>query len=188
MKQKITMVLAALLFAAPIRAQTEAESISEAAADLWKVTRQTVKKQSRRVKEEINGGDLLNVDGRNYMRVYDMNLYADSDAREMRETCMKAFAEKYPSVKIVAAVIPQDGWTQTTTNSFGRVSKYVKTLYCYVLGKDGDDGYINARFSYRQVKKVGQEWLMDDANWPLWERTDVLTSEVYGKLKGTGDK
>ena len=63
------------------------------------------------------------------------------------------------------------------------MSKYVKMLYCYIVAKDGEDGYINARFSFRMTKKVGKSWQNDDANWPLWERTDVLVPSVYEKLK-----
>ena len=60
---------------------------------------------------------------------------------------------------------------------------YVQTLYCYVLAKDGDDGYVNARFVFQRQKEVGQQYEHVDGRWPLWERTDVIPMATYEQLK-----
>ena len=184
MKKKIVwMMMAALLVAVPASAQTESESVSEAVSGLWTRAKQGVTRSTRRIKEEINGEGLLDVDGHSYMRVHTEDLYRGEGAADFRAACRAAVETKFPSVKILSVAIPQTEWTETTTRTFGRISKYVKTVYCYVLAQDGQDGYINARFSFRQVKKVGKTWNNDTDNWPLWERTDVLTPSVYEKLK-----
>jgi hypothetical protein len=183
MKKIVLMVMAAMLMASPASAQTDSESVSEAVSGLWTKAKQGVTRSSRRIKEEMNGSGLVDVDGHSYMHIYTNDLFRESQAANFRTACTNIFKGKYPTVKILSVVIPQEEWTETTTRSLGRISKYVKTVYCYVLAQDGADGYINARFSFRRVKKVGKTWVDDADNWPLWERTDVLTPSVYRTLK-----
>lgn len=183
MKKIVLMVMAAILLAAPLQAQENTETFEEAVTGLWKKTKQAVKKSSRRVQEDWNGDGLVEVEGHNYMHLYTTDLYKGTNAADFKEACVNEFKAKYPSVKIISVTIPQKDWTESTSRSLGKVSKYVKMLYCFIVGKDGEDGYINARFSYRMVKKVGKTWQNDEANWPLWERTDVLVPSVYNRLK-----
>ena len=184
MKKKIVwMMMAALFMAAPANAQTDTESVSEAVSGLWTKAKQGVTRSTRRIKEEMNGDGLLDVDGHSYMRLHTKDLYQGKEAADFRAACRAAVKTKFPTVEILSVAIPQTEWTESTTRMLGKISKYVKTVYCYVLAKDGDDGYINARFSFRQTKKVGKTWKDDTDNWPLWERTDVLTRDVYQKLK-----
>ena len=53
---------------------------------------------------------------------------------------------------------------------------------CYVLAKDGDDGYINARFSFTRVKQPGSSYKHAAGGWPKWERTDVIPMEDYVQM------
>ncbi|MCR4854470.1 MAG: hypothetical protein K5893_12870 [Prevotella sp.] len=182
MKKIVLMVIAAMFIAAPANAQTDTESVSEAVSGLWTKAKQGVTRSTRRIKEEMDGGGLVDVDGHSYMHIYTDDLFRDSQAADFRTACTNAFKAKYPTVKILSVAIPQEEWTETTTRTLGRISKYVKTVYCYVLAQDGEDGYINARFSFRRVKKVGKSWNDDADNWPLWERTDVMTPSVYKTL------
>ena len=183
MKKIVIIVLAAMLASNYACAQNNEETVSEAVTGLWKKAKQGVKKSSRRVKEEWNGDGLVEVDGHKYMRVFTKDLFKDKEAAAFKEACKELFKEKYPSTNIISVAIPQEEWTESTSRSLGKVSKYLKTVYCYVLAKDGEDGYINARFSFQRVRKVGKTWYDDPDNWPLWERTDVLVPSVYRQLK-----
>ena len=58
---------------------------------------------------------------------------------------------------------------------------YSQTLFCYIIGRDGNEGFINAKFVFERQKKVG-DTVQTKVKWPLWIRTDVLTNEVYQKL------
>lgn len=183
MKKIVFMVMAAMFLAAPVQAQENSESFEEAVTGLWTKAKKAVKKSSRRVQEEWNGDGLVDIEGHSYMHLYTTDLYKGPNKADFKEACLNEFKAKYPTVKVLSTTIPQEEWTESTTRSLGKVSKYVKMLYCYIVAKDGEDGYINARFSFRMTKKVGKSWQNDDANWPLWERTDVLVPSVYEKLK-----
>ena len=138
------------------------------------------------IKEEFNvdnaGAELIQIDGHKYMPLRTNDLWKSNDANDFKEACRKEFMEKYPEIDIVSVVIPQADWTDTAIRSNGKISKYLKVLYCYILAKDGDDGYINARFSFRQVKPIGGQRKQDEDYWPLWERTDVIVPAVYKQL------
>ena len=51
------------------------------------------------------------------------------------------------------------------------------------LAKDGNDGYVNARFKFQRQKEVGRQYEHVANCWPLWERTDVIPMAAYEKLK-----
>jgi hypothetical protein len=52
-----------------------------------------------------------------------------------------------------------------------------------VLAKDGDDGYVNARFMFQRQKEVGKQYEHIVNRWPLWENTDVIPASTYEVLK-----
>lgn len=188
MKRKMMMLMAAsLILAAPATAQ-EDEGVGGAVAKVWNNTKKKVRNSTRRVKEKFNiddaAADLREIDGHKYMLLYRTDLFKGEGAQDFKDQCLRAFKQKYPEVTVMNCVIPQTDWVSSTSRSVtGKVTKYVKTVYCYILAKDGSDGYINARFSFRQLKKVGGKWKNDSSNWPNWEDTDILTPEVYRQMK-----
>jgi len=187
MRKIILPIVALLLLTAPAQAQNEMQSISEGISQLWKKTKKAINKTTQSIKEEFNideaGAELLEIDGHKYMPIYINDIFKGSEGDEFKETCRQQFLEKYSSVELLSCVIPQEDWTDKNTFVNGKVSKYLKLLYCYVLAKDGDDGYIQARFVFRKKKPVGGTWTNDEDYWPLWNRTDVMVPSVYEKLK-----
>ena len=55
-------------------------------------------------------------------------------------------------------------------------------MYCYAIAQDGEEGYINAKFTFQRYREVGGEYQPLQEKWPKWERTDVLSDKVYNKL------
>ena len=126
--------------------------------------------------------DSVKIDGTWYMPLYTVNLYTGGDLDVYRSACRAAFADAYPGVEIVNVVVPQQEWLSDTYKKNNKVTGYVQTLYCYVLGKDGTDGYVNARFMFQRQKEVGKSYQHVADRWPLWERTDVIPRASYEKL------
>ena len=126
--------------------------------------------------------DLLKVDGSYYMPLYDKDLYRGDSALAFRTECTKLFRKKYPQVNIRSVAIPQEKWLTETVEKDGEIVGYQQTLYCYVIGRDGDDGYINAKFAYSRYKDIGQPYQRLKGMWPQWERTDILTNDIYAQL------
>lgn len=139
--------------------------------------------------DRVNAGtaDSVKIDGTWYMPLYTVNLYTGTDADIYRSACRKAFADAYPGVEIVNVVVPQREWLSDTYKKNNKVTGYVQTLYCYVLGKDGSDGYVNARFMFQRTKEVGKSYKHVDDRWPLWENTDVIPRASYEKLAAKTD-
>lgn len=131
--------------------------------------------------------DSVKIDGAWYMPLYTVNLYTGSDLDIYRSACRSAFAKAYPGVEIVNVVVPQKEWLSDTYKKNNKVTGYVQTLYCYVLGKDGSDGYVNARFMFQRTKEVGKTYQHVADRWPLWENTDVIPRASYEKLAAKTD-
>lgn len=129
------------------------------------------------------GADSVKVDGAWYMPLYTVNLYKGSDLDLYRDACRQAFVAKYPGLKVQSVVVPQQEWLSDTYKKNNKVTGYVQTLYCYVLAKDGTDGYVNARFKFQRQKEVGRQYEHVANCWPLWERTDVIPMATYEQLK-----
>ena len=65
----------------------------------------------------------------------------------------------------------------------GSIVGYLQSMYCYVLAKDGNDGYINAEFTFQRYKRVGEAYEHVEGKWPGMTRVDILTPEIYDKIK-----
>ena len=76
------------------------------------------------------------------MPIYSLNIYEGKDAEKFKKTSEKLFAKKYPHTNIVSVTIPQEGWVSESVKDGSKVIGYLQYMYCYVLAKDGDDGYI----------------------------------------------
>lgn len=126
--------------------------------------------------------DLLRVNGSYYMPLYSTDMYKGDSALAFRTQCTKLFRQKYPKANILSVAIPQKDWTLEKIERDDEIVGYRKTLHCFIIARDGDEGYINAKFTYSQSKKVGHDFVRSVAEWPKWERADVLTTSVYQQL------
>lgn len=187
--KKISLMLAAVLMTgATATAQTASQDKKEKASVAKKMS-----KFWRQVKDEVTytadglfskeGNYKVLVDGQYYMPVYDVNLYKGSDGKAMRNECGTLLLTKYPKAEIVACALPQTEWATKPIEKDGKVTGYEQTMYCYVLAKDGDDGYINQRYLFVRTKEVGHDYVADSTRWALLQGTDVMTNDVYNKVK-----
>lgn len=192
--RKSIFLLAILILTAslPMAAQQKKKdryTFTEAVERLWKKTRKSVKN----VGDDISGmfgtdtklegcRATVRVDGDNYMPLYSVDVYHGKDEANLRNACRALFAKKYPKATIQTVAIPQTEWLQTTVEKDGDIVGYRQLLFCYVIARDGQEGYINARFSFNKYKEVGLSFEPMVDGWPRWERTDVLTNKVYSKL------
>jgi hypothetical protein len=198
MKRLFYMVLVmAAMTAVPVAAQTEKkteaqkENFGDRFVRLGKKAVKEMEKAANNFGDAIGFEDRVNaesadsvkVDGAWYMPLYTVNLYKGGDLELYRDACRKAFAARYPGVTIQSVVVPQQEWLSDTYKKNNKVTGYVQTLYCYVLAKDGDDGYVNARFMFQRQKEVGKQYEHIVNRWPLWENTDVIPASTYEVLK-----
>lgn len=188
-KRFVGMLMAGLLLAAPASAQSEkarkvGKDIQSAVSDFWKKAKKGVNNTVEAISDELSTDTVgaKYIDGYRYMRVYDTNLYKESDARELQELCRKEFAAKYPQAKILSCVIPQQKWENIPVRRNGDIVSYKYRLYCYVLAKDGDDGYINARYRFEKTKRIGNSVQKNTDRWPELTRVNALTNAIYEKL------
>ena len=128
-----------------------------------------------------NDEGLVEIDGVKYMPLYTANRFAP-DSVSMYNACRADFARRYEQATVVSVVIPQDDWAETVVTENKKVTMYKRTAYCYVLAKDGADGYIHARYSFRQLRKPGKQWLFPEGYWAKFERADAIPAMHYRKL------
>lgn len=197
MNRRIMTIMAVALLATgmPANAQTEntqqTETFGERFTRLAKKTVKEMEKAGHSLGDAIGFDDRVNpeedadsvkIGGTYYMPLYTVNLYKGTDARVYTDQCRSMFQMKYPEAKIQTVVLPQKEWVATTVKRGNKVVQYLQTMYCYVLAKDGEDGYINARFSFTRVKQPGSSYKHAVGGWPKWERTDVIPMEDYVQM------
>lgn len=198
MKRRIISIvaLALLMTGLPAAAQTEntqqQETFGERFTRLAKKTVKEMEKAGHSLGDAIGfddrvnpgeGGDSVKIGGSWYMPLYTVNLYKGSDARIYTDECRKLFKAKYPEVEILSVVLPQKEWVSSTLKRNSKVVAYTQEMFCYVLAKDGDEGYINARFSFTRTKTPGSTYKHASGGWPKWERTDVIPMADYQQMK-----
>jgi len=194
MRKVILMITALFLVASvPALGQTKGtkgkDTFGKKVSKFWKKAKKELETAGHELGDAIGfddqiqrEDDLLKIDGTYYMPVYKTNLYKGQDANEYIENCRAQFSKRYPGAVIEAAVIPQTDWIVKTVEQDDEIKGYQQTLYCYVLGRDGDDGYINAKYIYTRYKKVGGNYNPVSGKWGYCERTDVLPNAIYAKL------
>ena len=161
---------------------------------IWKKAKKQVSETGKELGEKIGVDDLkkqrteddglIEVEGMRYMPVYHYDLFVNKNTtadQEMVKLARAAFAKKYPRAQILYSVVPQEDWTSTIVRNGEAVTGYRRRAYAYVVAKDGNDGYLNARFLFREDKQPGQDYVKSSA-WPLLERTDAIPNQVYPKL------
>lgn len=195
MKRLTIMLLAALFFGTMVSAQegqpTPQERISKAVKKAYKSSRKQMNRATHQVGEAIGiekvgnerETDDVKIKGYYYMPLYDTNLYHEAEGKNFRSTCLGLFQQKYPNVEVLSTVIPQSQWMDEEVTQNSKVVGYGQYLYVFIIARDGNEGYINARFAYRKYKDVGGFFEPLSASWPKWERTDVLPAKVYAKLQ-----
>ncbi|KXB85232.1 hypothetical protein HMPREF3034_00413 [Prevotella sp. DNF00663] len=195
MKKTVMGFLAALLLIGmPVHAQntTQKENFGKKVSKFWKKTKTTMVNAGHELGDAIGfddrvdkDADLKEIDGVKYMPIYTTDLFAKgnpSDDKTLIDLSTAAFKKKYPNATIVSAVVPQVEWLNTAVKEGGKITGYRKRAYCYVLAKDGTDGYINARFFFMSYRKAGEKYI-ESSSWPKWERTDIVPVSAYEKLK-----
>ncbi len=188
-KRFVLVLMAGLLLAGPANAQSEkarkmGKDIQNAVTDFWKKAKKGVNNTVEAISDELSSDTVgvKYIDGNRYMRVYDTNLYKESDAKELQDLCRKQFAASYPQAKIISCVIPQQKWENIPVRRNGDIVSYKYRLYCYVLAKDGDDGYINVRYRFEKTKQIGHAVQKNTERWPEEVCVNALTNDVYERL------
>lgn len=192
--KKTTIFLAFLLLGATLNMSAQQpnkkkKTFEEKVSKFVKQTKKELEQAGHELGDAIGfddriGGksDLLKVNGSFYMPLYSKDLYKGEDALTYRKACTQQFRKKYPKVSIQSVTIPQKEWVLETVEKGGELVGYQRTLHCFIIARDGEEGYVNAKFTYRLYKNVGQEFQNVKGWWPKWERTDFMTNSVYEQL------
>lgn len=187
----IISVLSALFIAViPIEAQStkssKDKSLSSKVSSIWNKAKDDVSDATHKVKRGIgikdDHVDEIKIDGVYYMTIYTTNVYKRTDAQTLKAACEELFKARYPQAVVLTEAIPQEDWLTEPLKKNGEVVGYVESVYCYILAKDGGDGYINAKFMFQKYKDVGKTFARVESKWPNWERTDIIPNAVYAKL------
>ena len=178
-----------LLTAAPMQGQVSRDTDKtpkERLNDFLDETGQGMKKAGETIAgflgiESKTETDVVTVEGVKYMPLYTANLFQDG-GNDLLERCKADFRGRYPQATIVSAAIPQKDWTSVAVKEYKKIVSYKRTLYCYVLAKDGVDGYINVRYAYRLNRLPGKEWPKVETCRPAFERADAIPNTHYEQL------
>ncbi|MES4920481.1 teichoic acid biosynthesis protein B [Hoylesella timonensis] len=192
--KKIGYIMVFLLLGAATNVSAQSqdkkkEPFEKKVSKFWKKTKKELEQAGHELGDAIGfddrlsgKSDLLKVNGSFYMPLYSKDLYKGEDALTFRKTSTQLFRKKYPKVNIQSVSIPQKEWVLEAVEKDGELVGYQRTLHCFIIARDGDEGYVNAKFTYRQYKNVGQEFQNVKDWWPKWERTDFMTNSVYEQL------
>ena len=192
--KKIGYIMVFLLLGAATNVSAQSqdkkkEPFEKKVSKFWKKTKKELEQAGHELGDAIGfddrlsgKSDLLKVNGSFYMPLYSKDLYKGEDALTFRKTSTQLFRKKYPKVNIQSVSIPQKEWVLEAVEKDGELVGYQRTLHCFIIARDGDEGYVNAKFTYQQYKNVGQEFQNVKDWWPKWERTDFMTNSVYEQL------
>lgn len=198
MCRMLVATIAVALLPAMASAQTDStatspkkEKLSEKMSRLLKRARTSMENAGHQLGDAIGFDDRIDsgyadsilIEGTYYMPLYDTSLYRGSDAMIYTDESRKLFAERYPEVEMLTVCLPQQEWITETVRMGNVVVGYRQTMHCFIIGKDGDDGYVNAKFTFRRYKEVGKQYRRVSGQWPLWEKTDIIPNNIYEKLK-----
>lgn len=191
MKKTVFAIFAAMcMVAIPVSGQTgkaaKKKTLKENVDGIWNQMKSDATDASQKVKGALGFEDChvdeIKIDGTYYMPIYSVNLYKKDGGQDLKQACEEAFKARYPQAVVVARAIPQEDWLTESVKQNKVVVGYSETLYCYILAKDGTDGYINAKFVFQRYKKVGGSYAPLSGKWPSWERTDAIPNTAYKQL------
>ena len=193
----IVIAMALLTMALPMNAQTnrnkQQESLVKKVTTIWNNAKKQVKQTGKDIGEKIgfdelaskkHEADLIEVDGIKYMPVYTTDHFAKLHPKEDAELVRlsrEAFMQKYPQAEIIHAVVPQKDWLNTVLRDGSKVTGYRRRAYCYVVAKDGTEGYLNACFLFMADREAGNDYVKSKS-WPRRACTDAVPSQVYPQL------
>ena len=192
--KKIGYIMVFLLLGAATNVSAQSqdkkkEPFEKKVSKFWKKTKKELEQAGHELGDAIGfddrlsgKSDLLKVNGSFYMPLYSKDLYKGEDALTFRKTSTQLFRKKYPKVNIQSVSIPQKEWVLEAVEKDGELVGYQRTLHCFIIARDGGEGYVNAKFTFRQYKNVGQEFQNVKGWCPKWERTDFMTNSVYEQL------
>lgn len=188
--KKVLLLLLAAMMLMPAQAQEEtktkkaSKTISEKASKVWKDAKESVNSTADIIKDELGFKGTVRDSVRSmYMPIYTRNKYEGGDMYKLVQACRDDFAERYPNCEIVSSVIPQEEWSTYPVTEGDNTVGYRQQLYCYVLAKDGTDGYINAEYLYERTKSVGGEYANKASAWPSQPQIDVIPAQDYDLIK-----
>lgn len=190
MKKQLMVLLLALILANSANAQVY-KDIKQTPKERLNTLLRDIKRGIQKTGDSLNellGYDssrdktLVEIDGVMYMPVYTTNRFT-ADSTGMYVACRADFMRRYSHANVISTVIPQETWDDTVIKDNKKVVMYKRSVWCYVLAKDGEDGYINARYAFKQLRKPGQKWLTPEGYWPKFERADAIPNAHYKKLK-----
>lgn len=191
MKKRINILLTLLLLALPMLAQsaktgadtpiksTKRPNIFKQAGNTFKRAGQKIGRTlgiDRHDRDDVRVGDTY------YMPLYDTNLYRGSETQGLQTVCRSRFMAKYPNAIVQTCVLPQQGWLSQDVVKNEQIVGYLQTMYCFIIAKDGNDGYINAKFEFQRYRDVGKNWGRVADKWPSWMRTDIIPMADYQML------
>ena len=104
----------------------------------------------------------------------DVLLSIDNEGDYQEETCS------------IYMVYEKDKWVVDEIDNVkkdGIIVGYRETMYCYVLGQDGGDGYINMKFTFQRYKDVGKSYTNVKGVWPMLSRINIIPKSAFGELK-----
>lgn len=189
MNRLLVILSAIMLTAAPAMAQNtqKRETLGKKISKTWRKATKGVTDATQKLGKELGigtGAGLgeVKVNGTYYMNIYMTNVYHGSDGTKLRDEAASRFARRYPKAKILSCAIPQTDWATEEVEQNGNIVGYLQTMYCYVLAQDGEDGYINAKFTYEQYRKVGEALHPVQNKWPEWTNTDIIPEKDYWEL------
>lgn len=158
------------------------ETIAQKAKKVWSDAKKSVNSTADIIKGELgisNGRDSVRM---KYMPIYTDNEYEGGDMYKLIQSCRDDFQARCPKCEIVSSVIPDKDWTTLNMTQGGVVVGYVQELRCYVLGKDGQDGYIYMEYTYKRSKNVGGDYVNTDW-WPRMTRMDIIPADDFDLIK-----
>lgn len=126
--------------------------------------------------------DRIYVEGAWYMPIYSTNLYKGQEKSRFQSLCKEQFLSKYPKLRITSVAIPQTNWITEPIKKNGKTAGYRQFLYCFILAKDGNEGYVNAKFLFEKTRNAGEEYQIMKDKYPLWLKTDIVPKDVYDKI------
>lgn len=189
MKASSIILMAALLLgAAPAMAQSgkgNKTTLAAKAKSVWGKTKSTVSNATDKVKHElgIKDNDEEAAVRVKYMPIFTNDDYKAADAEQLKQTCRERFLAKYPHTAIQRTVIPMDNWESTAVEYAGEVKGYIQELRVYILAKDGNDGYMNAEYTYQRYKEIGGIYNAVSEKWPACTRVDIIPQADYDIIK-----
>lgn len=191
MKKVIISILALMLLTLPAGAQKSKQTTSTVKKEsILKRAKNRFQKAGREIgdafgineKPSPTPDDDIKIGSTYYMPIYNVNLYHGSDGKNMRDVCAGKLLARYPKATIQTCVLPQQDWLSEPVKKGNAIVGYKQSMYCFIVARDGFDGYINAKFLFSRYREVGKEALPLNGKWPSWVRTDIIPRTDYEKL------